>query len=1032
MFCDLVGSTPLAESLDPEDVLDVVRSYQTMSASVVDHYDGHVAQYLGDGILVFFGYPDIHEDDPVRAANAALDIMQGLGALNERIREAHDREISVRIGINTGLIVLDPGVDGASEASALGHTMNVASRIKDIAKPGRIVVSAETNRLLRGQFVTVSEGVHELKGISEPMSIFRVVEPTGVEDRILRPPPRGLTRYVGRSGEIEGLVETHARASSGRAQITLLRGESGIGKSRLAKVAREQIAEPKIDWLETRCSAYHEHSAHHPIINLLQRGLELERSEESASEKIRKVEAALEQAGLELDDYLPVLATFLSLPVPESYSLPSLTPEAQLARTREALIAWLFALASAGPIGLLVEDVHWIDPSTRSLIGELIERTGERPLWVLLTARPSFEPGPGWVERENFELVDLKPLGRIEVESMIRDLAGGKDLPMEAVDALIDKADGVPLFVEELTQSVLESGLLVESDMGYVLSGEPLTMAIPSTLRDSLMARLDRLQEARDVAQIAAVIGRDFSYDLLAAVSPLQEAQLESAVERLEGAGILTRAGESASVHYSFRHALIRDAAYESILKSTRIVLHDRIATTLRDRFPDVEDTQPELLARHFEGAGLLDEAVEYLERCGTRGLARGAYEEAIVHLERGLRLAAGLVPSAERSRTELNLLAMLGTVYFSILGYGNVLVRKTFSRARGICESLGEEIPLNVLNGLWSFNLVQCESDECLSLLPHFDRLSQETGDAPSLLASHAMPGVYAFYTGAFRDARIHLEEAITHYDTPDFQRFVRESGYDGGLYARAFHANVLWILGLPDRAIAARDVLREVAYAVEDPHARTISLMWTLTLAHNMREVDLAMQASSELLTLSGEQKMPVAMAAASAVRGWALSEQGSSDEAISQIQTGLSLYRMAGVTASYNYFLSYLARAYLEAGRLEDGLDTVDAALAACDLPLMRFNLADVLRIKGSLRHRQGNKDAEELVRQALDVAHGQGALSLELEAAVDLARLLQAEGRADEGHRILEGVFGRFEEGLETIPLRDAATLLGELA
>ena len=603
MFCDLVDSTALSGQLDPEDLREVVRAYQATCTAVIQHFDGSIAQYLGDGLLVYFGYPQAHEDDAQRAVRAALGIIEAMGTLNTRLELDKSIRLAVRLGIHTGLVVIgEMGGSGRQEQLALGETPNVAARIQGLAAPDTVAISEATSRLIQGYFVCHDLGPHTLRGLAAPMQVYRVLGESGVQSRLEVASARGLTPLVGRESEVTLLLERWEHVKDGTGQVVLLSGEAGIGKSRLVQALKDQVAQEPHTRIEYRCSPYHQHSALAPVIAHIERVLAWER-DTVPQEKLSKLEEALARHPWPLPEVLPLLAALLSLPLPAQYPPLTLTPERQKQKTLEALLAWLLAETEQQPVLFIVEDLHWVDPSTLEWLSLVVEQSPTARLYGLFTCRPEF--ASPWPTRTHLTPLTLSRLPRPQAARLVHGVTGGKPLPAEILAQIVAKTDGVPLFVEELTKTVLESGLLQEIEGAYELAGPLPPLAIPTTLQDSLMARLDRLATVKAVAQLGATIGRQFGYELLRAVSPLDDATLQQHLRQLVEAELLYQRGVPPQATYLFKHALIQDAAYQSLLKSTRQQYHQRIAQVLAERFPETAETQPELLAHHYTEAGL-------------------------------------------------------------------------------------------------------------------------------------------------------------------------------------------------------------------------------------------------------------------------------------------------------------------------------------------------------------------------------------------------------------------------------------------
>ena len=636
MFCDVVDSTTLSSQLDPEDYREVIRAYQATCAEVIQRFEGHIAQYLGDGLLVYFGYPQAHEDDAQRAVRTGLGMVEALGTLNTGLEQDKGLRLAVRVGIHTGVVVVgEIGAGRRQEHLALGDTPNIAARLQGYAAPDTVVISAATYQLIQGYFLLHDCGTQTLRGVATPLRVYRVLEESGAQSRLDIAATRGLTPLVGREQEVGVLSECWAQVKEGMGHVVLVSGEAGIGKSRLVQVLKDQIAHTAHTRIECRCLPQYQHSALYPLIGHLERLLALNR-DDLPLEKLRKLEEALAQHALPLPEMVPLFAGLLSIPLPARYPPLTLTPQRQRQKTLEALLAWLLAEATRHPVLFIVEDLHWGDPSTLEFLGLVVEQVPTARLCALFTHRPEFQPP--WVPRAHMTPLTLHRLLSPEVERLSVAVAGDKALPVEVVQQVVSKTDGVPLFVEELTKMVLETDLLREHEDHYELTGPLPPLAIPTTLHDSLMARLDRLAPVKVVAQLGATIGRQFSYELFQAVSPLDETTLQQGLHQLVEAELLYQQGSPPQATYTFKHALIQDAAYQSLLRSTRQQYHQRIAQVLAEQFPETAETQPELLAHHYTEAGLSEQAIRYWQRAGRQAMRAFGQCGSDPHLTRGWR----------------------------------------------------------------------------------------------------------------------------------------------------------------------------------------------------------------------------------------------------------------------------------------------------------------------------------------------------------------------------------------------------------
>ena len=706
LFCDLVGSTALAGQLDPEDMGRVIRAYQGCCTGVIERWGGHVAKFMGDGVLAYFGWPQAHEDDAERAVKAGVELADGIAKLNTPAGQT----LAARIGIATGLVMVGEliGTGAAQEQTVVGETPNLAARLQALAAPGTVVIGQATRRLVGGLFELADLGPRRLKGFAAPLAVWRVEGEGRAEGRFEALHGEYLTPLVGREHELGILLERWGWARDGDGQVVLLAGEPGIGKSRLTRSLIERLGEEPHTALSHYCSPHHTNSALYPVIGLLERAARLERDAPS-EEQLARLEALLAQSSDRPDEALPLLAGLLGVPTGERYPALSLTPEVQKRRTLEALVDQLAGLAARQPVLVLYEDVHWIDPSTLELLGLAIERLRDLPVLALITFRPEFQPP--WIGQAHMTTLTMSRLGRRQGADLVARVSGDKPLPAEVVEQIVARTDGVPLFVEELTKTVLESGLLADAGDRYELSGSLPPLAIPTTLHDSLMARLDRLGPVKEIAQIGAVIGREFSHELLAAVSTLSEDKLSEALDRLIASELLFRRGTPPEATYSFKHALVQEAAYQSLLRSTRQRLHSEVADALERGSLAVA---PEVLARHLTEAARTDKAVAYWHLAGRRAIELSASREAAGHYDRALALLRSLPPTPERNRTQLDLHLALGAAWIPSKGYASDEVRRAYTNALQMCDQVCEqEQRFRALRGLCSSHYARLELRE-------------------------------------------------------------------------------------------------------------------------------------------------------------------------------------------------------------------------------------------------------------------------------------------------------------------------------
>jgi class 3 adenylate cyclase len=842
LFCDLVDSTVLASQLDPEEWREVVRAYQDTCAKVIARYEGHIAQYLGDGLLVYFGYPQAHEDDAQRAVRAGLGMVEAMGQLNALLSQEHGVRLDVRLGIHTGLVVVGKvGGGPRQEQLALGETPNVAARLQGLAAPKTLVISATTYRLLGGFFACQSLGPHLLKGFAQPLEVYQVLSERTARTRLEAAGRTGLTPLVGREPEVALLRERWAQVKDGFGQVVLLSGEAGIGKSRLVQVLTEHVAAEPQAWLTPcQCSPYYQNTALYPMVELLERvALRFER-EESPEQKRRKLEGFLVPYGLPLAEAVPLFAALLSLPLAADDAPLTMSPEQQKQKTLQAFLTILLRIAAQQPVLFVIEDLHWVDPSTLELLTLLVDQGPTARILALFTFRPDFNPP--WTGRSHLTQVTLSRLPRLQAAEMTSRVAHGNALPPEVVEQIVAKTDGVPLFVEELTKIVLESGLLQERDDHYALTGPLPPLAIPTTLHDSLMARLDRLAAVKGLAQLGATLGREFSYELLQAIAPWDEETLRRGLHQLVEAEFLYQQGLPPQATYRFKHALIQDAAYQSLLRSTRQQYHQRIAQVLEARFPERCETQPELLAQHYTGAGLAEQAIPYWQRAGQRAVERSANLEGVAHLRKGLAGLATLPDTPKRLQRELDLLTLLGSALTRTSGPGSSAVEQVYTRARELCQQVEPQQLFPVLWGLWYFYNTRAELQKAEELGKQLLTLAQQVQDRTLLLEAHHALWPTLFFLGELAAARGHLERGMALYDLQDHRSHAfLYGGHDPGSCCKQYTAWTLWALGYPDQALQSSQALRNLSKPLQSWKANRTTMATEVALEFIDREASV-----------------------------------------------------------------------------------------------------------------------------------------------------------------------------------------------
>jgi TOMM system kinase/cyclase fusion protein len=1035
MFCDLVDSTRLSSQLDPEEYRDVVRAYQRVCTEVVQRFDGHIAQLLGDGLLVYFGYPYAHEDDAHRAVRTGLGILAAMGDLNTRLQQEKGIQLALRVGIHTGLVVVgEMGGEGRYESLALGTVPNVCSRIEGLTAPNTIALSEATYRLVQGYFECQDLGAQALRGVTESIHVYQVLGESGATSRLDVAQPRGLTPLVGRESEVTLLLERWDQAKAGHGQVVLLSGEAGIGKSRLVQVLKDYVAnESHVRW-ECRSAEYSQNTALFPLVELFQRLLRFQ-AEDTPDEKLGKLEQTLSQYRLPLEESVLLFAPLLSLSLPEHRYPPlNLSPQRQRQKTLETIVAVLLELAERQPVLFILEDLHWTDPTTLEWLNLLIDQTPTASMLVLMTCRPHFQPA--WHHRSYITEMTVNRLAHPQIERMITQVVGGKTFPHAVMQQLVQRTDGVPLFVEELTKAVLESGMLQDVDGHYELTGTLPALAIPATLQDSLMARLDRLVTAKGIAQMGATIGRQFSYALLQAVAQVDAQTLQRELGRLVEAELVYQRGMPPQATYTFKHALIQDAAYQSLLKSTRQHYHQRIAQVLEAQFPEITVTQPELIAHHYTEAGLTEQAVHYWQQAGQRAIARSAYMEAMTHLRHGLALLQTLPETPERTRREVDMLIALGASLHAATSPASPEIKETYTRAQHLCQHLDDPRQLfPVLRGLWRYYVIRAELQTAHALGKELLALAQHVQDATMVVAAHLPLGNTLYRMGAVAAAHTHFAQGIALYDSQQHRAAAFMYGEDLGVYCRVLDAWSLWSLGYPDQARARSQEALTSSQRSAHPLSLSLTLSHVAQFHQFCRDVCAAQECAEASIHLAMEQGFPFQTAWGAVLRGWALVQQGQTKEGIEEIQQGLRAWRARGAVAMQSYYLALLAEAHSIIGQPEAGLTVLTEALALVDTTGERWCESELYRLEGELLLQQSSDnhpEAESCFHQAINIAQNQQAKSLELRAATSLARLWQQQGKRQEAHDLLAPVYNWFTEGFDTADLKDAKALLDELA
>jgi class 3 adenylate cyclase/predicted ATPase len=1036
MFSDLVGSTALSARMDPEDLREVISAYQKGVTDTVQRFGGFVAKYMGDGVLVYFGYPQAHEDDAERAVRAGLELVAAVGALKTHA------PLQTRVGIATGLVVVGDLIgSGASQEQAIvGETPNLAARLQGIAEPNSVVIAESTRKLLGNLFELRDLGAQDVKGIIGPTRAWAALRPSSVESRFEALHATGLTELVGREEELEILLRRWSKAKVGEGQVVLLCGEPGIGKSRLTAALLEEVASEPHTRLRYFCSPQHTDSALYPIISQMERAAGFAHGD-GAQAKLDKLDVVLTQSSTTSPQDAALFAEMLSLPNDGRYPALELPPHQRRQKTMEALTAQIEALSRVNPILMIFEDLHWIDPTSLEALGRAVDRIRTRGALLIVTYRPEFQPP--WSGQPHVTALTVNRLGQREIALLIERITGNERLPEKLKQDIVERTDGIPLFVEEMTKAVVEAESEQSSERVVATIPSP-SVAVPATLHASLMARLDRLGPAKEVAQIGAAIGREFSRDLLSAVVRKEEVDLQAALDRLTGAGLLFRQGEPPHATYLFKHGLVQDAAYSTLLRERRRGLHARIAEALEKQFPEIVESQPEFVARHCTEAGLIEKAAVFWAKAGRRSLARSALVEAIAQLTRALDQMATLPATPAQRREQIELQVALITPLTHVRGHSSPEVKAATEQARLLieqAEALGEppENPLllySVLVGFWTANAGAFNGDALRALAAQFLALAEKQGATIPLMIGHRLMGYSLVSTGSLAQSRRHYDLAIALYDPAAHRPLAMQFGHDVRVGILSTKSLLLWFLGYPDAAFAetnqALKDAREIGQAGTLLHALNFA-----TIAHFLFGNYATAEALAKEFFILADQKAAFAVwkPAALLYQGWLFAITGRASEAVQLITPGLAACRSAGTTAFTPVGLSLLAKSYADIGQLDDAWRSLDEAKTVIERTKETWFEAYVYCIAGEVALKSPQPDAskaEAYFEQALAVARQQQAKSWELRAAMSLARLWRDQGKVRQARELLAPVYGWFTEGFDTRDLKEAKALLDALA
>ena len=1029
MFCDLVGSTHLSEHLDPEDFRQLLHVYQDTCVYAVNQFEGHLAQYLGDGVLIYFGYPGAHADDTQRAIRCGLEIINELQHLNELQTQFPGIKLSVRIGIHTGLVVVgEISRDKNYGRLALGNTPNIAARLQALADPDSIIISSTTYRSVREFFECQPLGTYSLKGVSHKINIFKVIKALDFSYSFKTYHSPGATSFVGRESEIQQLIQNWSEVKKDRGRVVHIIGEPGIGKTRILRSFEERIKDEPHTWLVFQCISYYKNSAFYPIINLINSRLKISKNDKN-KEKLKKLEEALAGMSFDLDETVPIMASLLSIPISKPYHSLSLTPEKQREKTIQILLDWLLKASKRNPLLFVIEDVQWADSSTLEHLTLLMEKVDRARILIILTFHPRFHPPTS--KKSRLSEIFLNRLSRQQTEHMVKEVTGGKIFPSDVIDLLLIKTDGIPLFVEELTKMLVDSEFLVKRKDQYEIKESLLKPAIPETLQDTLMARLDQLGAVKEVVQLAAVVGREFSFELIRAMTSIDEKLLKEELKSLVEADILEMKEDTKHKIYVFRQVLIQDAAYNSILKSKRENLHKKIAAVLVKQFKDYAESHPQVIAYHYSRASDYKHAIEYHLKSGKLLIEQSAHNEAISQLNKGIDLLKYIDAVEIKYQLELDLKMMLGIPLLATRGYGAEEVGAIYERASELSQMIGN-IPklFPALVGQYRFYLIRGDLPKALDISELLLSWAQTSHKSDLLLEAARAVGVTLFHMGDITKSLEQLEISIGLYDSVQNESHAYTYGTDPAVTCLSYAALAQCLLGYNKKALSYGQKAIQITKKLDHPFSRVFALnhhSWLHQYYKNVEQVD---KYSSELVNVSDKYGFRFWWITGMFFQGWVLTYKGKGKikDGIEQMERCISSFQETGAGSVLPYFMTSLAEILNKNKMEEKSLNWLELAERSAQKNREHFFDAETYRVKAEVilkLNRDDKKNAESFLWRSIEISRRQKLKSLELRALLSLVTIGENK---KEILKLLRETYDWFKDGHETEDLLKAKKLL----